>query len=740
MRKYLMLFAVGASCLVNSTSQAALVAHWTADDLTASLSDGSAVSGWTSLAGSVNAAQATTAKQPLLRTNQINGHAVVSFDGSNDLLKYTDPLTNALDYSIVAVFRTADTVASTVTTQWYDANGIVDGEYGGAQNDYGLSISAGGEVRAGIGNPDLTVRSAAGLNNSQPHVAIYRRDAAGGAIGLSVDYSREAVATGAPTGNRGVGQAALGALQTDMDFLAGDIAEVRLFNHRLSDSEVSSTLNELAVRYAVSAPTPTDQFRADDLASLGNGRVLASGDWHSAVGSASANVTTGDATLRTDAIGSHAVVNFTGNDGLQIINGAMSGANDFSVAVVYRANSGVGGSANWYQNTSLVDSEQAGSVSDWGMAINSTGQIAAGLGNPDRSLYSSTSGYYRDGLPHVAIFTRRAGQMNLYVDGSLVGSRSDGGTAARNAVDYFFGQNHTGGNRFDGDIAEVQVYGEELVGSAVERLTDTLRSTYSLSPYPAAVLTDHPSHYLRLGEGNTTAAFAYDEVAARNGTYPGAYANSPMVNQPGGLNKDGNTAVKFDGANDYIRVANDLGVDFTLECLINTSTNSRTAGGWEPWSGDGIIWADWPGGANDFILAVINNGLSFLDGNGTHIVHGTTNVVDGCWHHVAVSRQAGGLINLYLDGRLEAFGAAGTGLLNARPYIDIGGNTGDSRYFNGLIDEVAFYNAVLTQGQISQHYVASIVPEPSSLALAALGLVALASSLLLRRRHPGAVD
>jgi len=70
---------------------------------------------------------------------------------------------------------------------------------------------------------------------------------------------------------------------------------------------------------------------------------------------------------------------------------------------------------------------------------------------------------------------------------------------------------------------------------------------------------------------------------------------------------------------------------------------------------------------------------------------------------------------------LEASGLAGSAVLDDNPNIDIGGNTGDSRYFNGLIDEVAFYTRVLTPQEILQHYQVANIPEPSSLVLALLG-------------------
>ena len=82
-------------------------------------------------------------------------------------------------------------------------------------------------------------------------------------------------------------------------------------------------------------------------------------------------------------------------------------------------------------------------------------------------------------------------------------------------------------------------------------------------PYRDDVLSDSPSGYWRLGEAS--GVFAADSA----GPNTGSYLNGPLLGRPGALGSDADTAVQFDGSNDFVRVPDattlDLGDSFTLE-------------------------------------------------------------------------------------------------------------------------------------------------------------------------------
>ena len=223
------------------------------------------------------------------------------------------------------------------------------------------------------------------------------------------------------------------------------------------------------------------------------------------------------------------------------------------------------------------------------------------------------------------------------------------------------------------------------------------------SAYSVAVLQDSPVAYWRLGEAAGPTAF---DASGHNAT--GTYFNGVLLGQPGGLAEDTDTAARFDGQNDHVRFANPLANDFTIEAWVKTTANSLT--GTEAYQGNGLVWSDVSGVANDWVLSVLNNRAAFHAGNPGGSIIGTTPVNDGNFHHVAVTRVRGGEMRLYVDGLLEATGVTGDVALNANPFVVVGGNTLDGRYFNGTIDEVAVYDRALSVDSVAAHFRAAHEP------------------------------
>lgn len=104
----------GDLTITGSTADLSLLADWDADTLLGTT--GSAVTSWTDSIGGFIASQATGTKQPTLRTGTMNGHNLVEFDGSSDVLALTDGALNlAQNQPSLAIFVVFKLPATAVT-------------------------------------------------------------------------------------------------------------------------------------------------------------------------------------------------------------------------------------------------------------------------------------------------------------------------------------------------------------------------------------------------------------------------------------------------------------------------------------------------------------------------------------------------------------------------------------------------------------------------------------------------
>lgn len=251
--------------------------------------------------------------------------------------------------------------------------------------------------------------------------------------------------------------------------------------------------------------------------------------------------------------------------------------------------------------------------------------------------------------------------------------------------------------------------------------------------YSASVLADSPVAYYRFEEtAGTTAA-----DSSGNGN-TGTYVNGPLLGQASSPRLG--RAVRFDGLDDYVDLARTIGGTFTIEAWVNTSAPSRT--GPQAYVGDGIVWSDVGGAANDFILAGLNDHAAFFTGNPDTTVEGTTRITTGAWRHLVATRTQGGTMEVWVDAVLQASGPTNGSVLDANPRIAIGGNVLDSRFFDGLIDEVALYTTALPPARIQAHFLAgggvpagTAVQVPATRPWWLAGLVALVALAAFARRR-----
>ena len=95
----------------------------------------------------------------------------IHFDGVNDYINITRPVSD--DFTIEFWMKTTQTGT---TGSWYNGSGILDADYPGGGNDFGISLN-GTKVCIGIGTPDYTLNSVAVVNDGiWKHIAITRKN------------------------------------------------------------------------------------------------------------------------------------------------------------------------------------------------------------------------------------------------------------------------------------------------------------------------------------------------------------------------------------------------------------------------------------------------------------------------------------------------------------------------------------------------------------------------------------
>ena len=142
---------------------------------------------------------------------------------------------------------------------------------------------------------------------------------------------------------------------------------------------------------------------------------------------------------------------------------------DLSPELRFRSTQGIGVGTSWSQGAGLVDGNVAAVANDFGVSLRSDGKVVGGIGNPDTSIVSTTSGF-NDGAWHHVVFTRvkASGALKLYVDGSLEGSATAVNAASLTAqATINLGRLANGASYFAGSLDEVATYNVALSAAAV---------------------------------------------------------------------------------------------------------------------------------------------------------------------------------------------------------------------------------------------------------------------------------
>ena len=163
-------------------------------------------------------------------------------------------------------------------------------------------------------------------------------------------------------------------------------------------------------------------------------------------------------------------------------------------------------------------------------------------------------------------------------------------------------------------------------------------------------------------------------------------------------------AASFDGIDDVAQAPRTIGADFTVSFWMKTTAIAPTGVNW--FEGFGLVDAEVcgspPGG--DWGIGMLNGGRVVFGNSST-----LSDVNDDQWHSVAVTRRiADDRFEIWIDGVREI---SLTGILpglelTGPPWIGLGNNPCDASFgrlfYPGLMDEVRFYDRVLTDVEVGR--------------------------------------
>ncbi len=198
-----------------------------------------------------------------------------------------------------------------------------------------------------------------------------------------------------------------------------------------------------------------------------------------------------------------------------------------------------------------------------------------------------------------------------------------------------------------------------------------------------------------------TGVIAYD---ASHSGYDGALDNS--TTSPSWIATSGcrvGRCLSFNGTDTYVDIDGYGGI---------SGTNDRTVTLWVKSATDNTVqslvtWGEETTGAKYHIRVEGSIDAVRVEVNGGY-KYGTTDIMDGSWHHVGVVFSGTDVLDhvLYVDGQEETIGASDAQSMDTSTQNDvwIGADILYSRFLNGSIDDVRIYDRTLSATEIQQLY------------------------------------
>ncbi len=424
---------------------------------------------------------------------------------------------------------------------------------------------------------------------------------------------------------------------------------------------------------------------------------------------------------------------------------------DFSVQSWVRTNDPGGWFRCLVAKYGLVGSQQAFWGLGWmGTSGNPLGFYIRNASGANVTTSAPSGSWGRDNLWHQVLGVRGNGRITLFGDGEVLQTQADTIGTITNARVISSGT-HNLSQYVREAVDDVAIWDHRLSPQEARLLATgaytplTLPTSFSKNPIEDAA----PAAYWRMEETITGGGLGdWSGNDYHLNGFNGAGVTKAIAH-PLHYDPD-NRAMRFDGSSGYfanrgtgtnqpigaaLRAADFTGADgsYSIELWFNADTLRQ--GTMVSLSQAGtttnyfLILETEPDGTIRWLHRVPPSSAA----GGTNL-YSSTLYTTGDWHYLAAVKN-GTEMKMYIDGMLDPNEVNDPGILGVDIDVAIGrmSRQDSSRYFDGMLDEIAFYDRALTYDEIYAHFTGIAIPEPASLTLLGIGALGL---LARRRRRP----
>ena len=307
----------------------------------------------------------------------------------------------------------------------------------------------------------------------------------------------------------------------------------------------------------------------------------------------------------------------------------------------------------------------------WGLRVNDGGYLAytTGVGVIASSTALSANTWY-----HVALTIDSSGNSTkLYINGSEDSSTTyTAATYGAGNTNFHIGSlGNVNVQYFNGSIDQVRIFNKALStdNNGVNEIT-TLYSENNASSTKST--TDI------FGDGSGVALYEFEEGAKDTGGVNGYIGAAGVFN--------GSSKIDITGFQNF----GSTGVSISAWVNVDSFSNGPTIVN---------LYSN-----NSIVFGTDTSGNFFRAGQGTTVTS-TSSMSTGTWHHVVMSAQSNGDVNLYLDGQPAGSGSCTTAMYADNNVSDLIGAYGTlSQPMNGKIDQIRIFDKAISSSEVTTLY------------------------------------